>query len=316
MRAIVFDAFGGPERLRVAEIHKPSPASGEVLIEVHCASVNPVDWKIREGMLAELFPYEFPIVPGWDAAGVVAGAGSGVTAFRAGDKVFAYCRKPKIRHGTYAEYVTMAADAVAPMPGNMDFAAASTIPLTGLTAWQSLFDAGKLSAGQRVLIHAGAGGVGSLAIQFAKNAGATVYTTARGRNHAYVKGLGADAAIDYTREKFVDAMRVLAPEGVDLVLDTIGGRVQTESYKALRAGGMLVSIINLPESGEAERYGARTNFVFVSPNGGQLREIAALIEAGKVRPAEYEEIPLDRAAEAQERSRTGHVRGKIVLIIR
>jgi len=316
MRAVVFDAFGGPERLRVAEVHKPAPAAGEVLIEVHAASVNPVDWKIREGMLAELFPYEFPIVPGWDAAGVVAGLGKGVTAFRVGDKVYAYCRKPKVQHGTYAEYVTMAADAVAPMPRTLDFAAASTIPLTGLTAWQSLFDAGTLSAGQKVLIHAGAGGVGSLAIQFAKTAGATVYATARGRNHAYVKGLGADAAIDYTREKFVDAVRALAPEGLDLVFDTVGEHVQRESYKTLKREGMLVSIVNLPESGEAERYGARTNFVFVSPNGGQLREIAALIEAGKVRPAEYEEIPLDRAAEAQERSRTGHVRGKIVLNIR
>jgi NADPH2:quinone reductase len=316
MRAVVFDAFGGSEKLRMAEVHKPAPAAGEVLIEVHCASVNPVDWKIREGMLAELFPYEFPIVPGWDAAGVVAGLGKGVTAFRVGDRVYAYCREPKVQHGTYAEYVTMAADAVAPMPRNLDFAGASTIPLTGLTAWQSLFDAGTLSAGQKVLIHAGAGGVGSLAIQFAKTAGAIVYTTAHGRNHAYVKGLGADAAIDYAREKFVDAVRALAPEGLDLVFDTVGDHVQRESYKTLKRGGMLVSIANLPESGEADRYGARTNFVFVSPNGGQLREIAALIEAGKVRPAEYEVIPLDRAAEAQERSRTGHVRGKIVLNIR
>jgi len=316
MRAVVFDAFGGTERLRVAEVHKPTPAAGEVLIEVHSASVNPVDWKIREGMLAELFPYEFPIVPGWDAAGVVAGLGSGVTGFRVGDKVYAYCRKPKVQHGTYAEYVTMAADGVAPMPSTLDFAAASTIPLTGLTAWQSLFDTGRLSAGQKVLVHAGAGGVGSLAIQFAKSAGATVYTTARTRNHAYVKGLGADAAIDYTREKFVDAVRALVPEGVDLVFDTVGEHVQRESYKTLKRGGMLVSIVNLPEPGEAERYRARTSFVFVSPNGGQLREIAALIEAGHVRPAEYEVVPLDRAAEAQERSRTGHVRGKIVLKIR
>ena len=316
MRAIVFDAFGGPGRLRLAEVHKPSPAADEVLIEVHCASVNPVDWKIREGMLAELFPYEFPIVPGWDAAGVVAGTGKGVTAFHVGDKVFAYCRKPKVQHGTYAEYVTMAAEAVAPMPRNLDFAAASTIPLTGLTAWQSLFDAGKLSAGQKVLVHAGAGGVGSLAIQFAKSAGATVFTTARGRNHSYVKGLGADAAIDYTREKFVDAVRALAPEGIDLVFDTVGKHVQRESYKTLKRGGTLVSIIDLSESGEAEPYGVRTSFVFVSPNGDQLREIAALIEEGTVRPAEYEEIPLDRAAEAQERSRAGHVRGKIVLNIR
>jgi len=316
MRAIVFDEFGGPEKLRMAEVSIPTPAADEVLIEVRCASVNPVDWKIREGMLADLFPHEFPIVPGWDAAGGIASVGKGVTAFHIGDKVYAYCRKPKIRHGTYAEYVTMTAEAVAPMPRNLDFAAASTIPLAGLTAWQALFDAGKLSAGGKVLVHAGAGGVGSLAIQFAKAAGATVYTTARGQNHAYVKGLGADAAIDYTRVKFVDAVRALAPEGLDLVLDTMGEHVQRESYKALKRGGMLVSIINVPESGEAERYGARTSFVFVSPNGGQLREIAGLIEAGKVRPPEYEVMPLDRAAEAQERSRTGHVRGKIVLNIR
>jgi NADPH2:quinone reductase len=316
MKAVVFDAFGGPERLRIAEVHKPAPAAGEVLIEVRCASVNPVDWKIREGMLAEMFPYEFPIVPGWDAAGVVAAVGKGETGFRAGDRVYAYCRKPKIRHGTYAEFVTMAADAVAPMPGNIDFAAASTIPLAGLTAWQSLFDAAKLSAGQKVLVHAGAGGVGSYAIQFAKHAGATVYTTARRQNHEYVKGLGADAAIDYARENVVDAVRALAPGGVDLVYDTVGGPVQKESYRALKPGGMLVSIVNIPEPEEARPYGARTNFVFVSPDGGQLRKIAALVESGAVKPAAYEEFPLERAAEAQERSRGGHIRGKIVLRIK
>jgi len=316
MKAVVFDAFGGPERLRLAEVTKPAPAAGEVLIEVHAASVNPVDWKIREGMLAEMFPYEFPIVPGWDAAGVVAAVGEGGKGFRAGDRVFAYCRKPKIQHGTYAEFVTMAADAVAPMPKNIGFGAASTIPLAGLTAWQSLFDAAKLSAGQKVLVHAGAGGVGSLAIQFAKHIGATVYTTARRQNHDYVKGLGADAAIDYAREKFVDAVRALAPEGVDLVYDTVGGHVQKESYKALKPGGMLVSIVNIPEPEEARPYNARYHFVFVSPNGEQLRRIAALIESGAVKPAAYEEFPLEKAAEAQERSRGGHVCGKIVLKIK
>ena len=316
MKAVVIDAFGGPERLRLAEVHKPAPLGGEVLIEVHCTSVNPVDWKIREGMLAEMFPYEFPLVPGWDAAGVVAAVGRGVTEFRAGDRGYAYCRKPKIQHGTYAEYVAMAADAVAPMPANLGFEAAATIPLTGLTAWQSLFDAAKLARGQKVLIHAGAGGVGSLAIQLAKHAGATVYTTTRLQNHTYVRELGADAAIDYTREKFVDAVRALAPEGIDLVYDTVGGAVQKESYKVLRPGGMLVSIVNIPEPDEARLYAARTNFVFVSPSGAQLRLIAALIESGAVKPAAREVLPLSKAAEAQERSRAGHVRGKIVLRIR
>jgi NADPH2:quinone reductase len=210
----------------------------------------------------------------------------------------------------------MAADAVAPMPGNIGFEAASTVPLAGLTAWQSLFDAAKLSSGQKVLVHAGAGGVGSYAIQFAKHAGATVYTTARRQNHDYVKGLGADAAIDYARENVVDAVRALAPGGVDLVYDMVGGHVQKESYKALKPGGTLVSIVNIPEPEEARAYGARAHFVFVSPNGEQLRRIAALIESGAVKPAAYEEFPLEKAAEAQERSRGGHVRGKIVLKIK
>ena len=312
----MIDAFGGPERLRVAEVHKPAPAPGELLIEVHCASVNPVDWKIRQGMLAEMFPYEFPIVPGWDAAGVVVEIGRGAAGFGIGDKVYAYCRKPKIQHGTYAEFVAMAADAVAPMPTNVGFEAAATIPLTGLTAWQSLFDVAKLSSGQKVLIHAGAGGVGSLAIQFAKHAGATVYTTARPHNHDYVKGLGADAAIDYTKVKFDAAVRALCPGGVDLVLDLVGGPVQKESYKAVKLGGMLVSIVNLPDPAEARSYGVRAHFVFVSPNGEQMRKITALVESGAVKPAAYEEMPLEKAAQAQERIRAGLLRGKIVLKIK
>ncbi len=316
MKAMVIDAFGGPERIRAAEVPTPAPGPEEVLIALGCTGVNPVDWKIREGMLADMFPHAFPLIPGWDAAGTVSAVGPSVTAFRPGDRVFAYCRKPEIRFGTYCEYVAVRESVVAPIPGSLGFAEAATIPLAGLTAWQSLFDAAKLSAGETVLIHAGSGGVGSLAIQFARHAGARVYTTARAVNHEYVTGLGAHAAIDYARENFVAALRAREPGGIDVVLDTIGGNVQKRSYKVLRKGGRLVSIVSIPDADEARPYDVRTAFVFVEPDGGQLRAIAKLIENGAVRPPAFEVMRLEDAAAAQEKSRAGHVRGKIVLRVR
>ncbi len=316
MRAIVIDGFGGPERLVPRDVPDPEPGSEDVLIALACTSVNPVDWKIREGMLADMFPHAFPLIPGWDAAGTVSAVGRNVDRFKTGDRVFAYCRKPEIQFGTYCEYVSVHESAVALMPGNIGFAEAATIPLAGLTAWQSLFDAAKLSAGETILVHAGSGGVGGLAIQLAKQAGATVYTTARAVNHDYVRSLGADAAIDYAKESFVDALKKREADGIDVVFDTIGGHVQQRSYKVLRKGGRLVSIISIPDPEEARRFDVRTAFVFVSPDGKQLRRIAALIESGAVRPPDFEVMRLAEAARAQELSRAGHVRGKIVLKIR
>ena len=315
MRAIVIESFGGPEVLRPADLPSPEPAGDEVLIEVAYAGVNPVDWKIREGMLAGMFPHEFPVILGWDAAGTVKDTGKNAAGFRIGARVYAYCRKPKVRFGTYAEFVTMNQAAVAPMPKNIGFAEAACIPLAGLTAWQSLFDAAKIKAGDKVLIHAGAGGVGSLAIQFAKHAGAKVFTTARGANHAYVKSLGADVPIDYTKESFVDAVRKKEPGGIDLVYDAVGGDVQRRSYDVLKKGGRLVSIVNVPSDEEARRYGVEAAHVFVTPDGEQLRRIGALLESGAVRPPALQEMRLEDAAEAQKRSQAGHVRGKIVLKI-
>jgi NADPH2:quinone reductase len=316
MKAIVIESFGGPEVLRPADVPPPEPAADEVLIEVAYAAVNPVDWKIREGMLAGMFPHEFPVILGWDAAGTVKGTGKNVTGFRIGDRVYAYCRKPKVGFGTYAEFVAMNQAAVAPMPKNVGFAEAAGIPLAGLTAWQSLFDAAKIQAGDKVLIHAGAGGVGSLAIQFAKHTGAEVFTTAGGANHAYVKSLGADVAIDYTKENFIDAVRKREPGGIDLVYDAVGGDVQTKSYEVLKKGGRLVAIVNPPVEEEARRYGVEASHVFVTPDGEQLRRIGALIESGAVKPPALQEMRLEEAAEALRRSQAGHVRGKIVLKIR
>ncbi len=313
MKAMVIDAFGGPEAMHMADIPTPVPASGEVLIRIRATSVNPVEWKIRDGHLSRLFPCSFPLILGWDAAGTVAAMGEGVTGFSPGDRVWSYCRKPDIQWGTYAEYVTMAAESVAPMPAVLSFAQASTIPLVGLTSWQSLFDVGAIRPGQFVLIHAGAGGIGSLAIPLAKWAGATVIATARTVNHDYVRGLGADHVIDYTAQDFVAATKAIAPEGVDMAFGTVGGEVLTRSYAAVRRGGILVSVTDRIDADRAERHGIRVAYVFVAPNGQQLRRLAALVDGGTLRPPEIEEMPLDRAAEALERNKLGHVRGKIVL---
>jgi NADPH2:quinone reductase len=315
MQAMVIDDFGGPERLHLADLPVPEPADGEVLIRVACAGVNPVDWKIREGMLRTLFPHQFPLIPGWDAAGTVAALGAEAKGFAVGDRVFAYCRKPFVQAGTYAQYVVVAADVVAPMPRSLGFASAASIPLAGLTAWQSLFDAAGLQRGQSVLVHAASGGVGSLAVQFAKHAGAEVVATASAANERYIRELGADVIIDYTRGDVTAAVRERYPEGVDVVYATVGGEVLRDSYHAVRRGGFVVSIVDPPLDAEAEQAGVRHAFVFVTPNGRQLREIGTLLDAGHVRAPAVTGMPLAEAARAQELSRAGHVRGKLVLTI-
>jgi NADPH:quinone reductase-like Zn-dependent oxidoreductase len=313
MRTIAIESFGGAERLTPMDLPTPVPQAGEVLIAVRCAGVNPVDWKIREGQLKKHFQHEFPLIPGWEAAGIVNAVGGNVREFKIGDRVYAYCRKPIVQWGAYAEFVAMAADAVAPMPANLSFAQAAGIPLAGLTAWQSVIGAAQLARGKAILVHAGAGGVGGMAVQFARHVGATVYSTATRRNHGYVTGLGAHHVVDYAAEDFAAAVKRLCPSGVDVVFDTVGGEVQARSYEAIKPGGTLVSIVDPPDEAFAAKRQVRAVYVFVSPDGQQLREIARLIEAGAVKPPHVEEMALDQAAAAQEKSRAGHVVGKIVL---
>jgi NADPH:quinone reductase-like Zn-dependent oxidoreductase len=315
MKAMAIDQFGGPGQLRLVDRPVPVPADDEVLVELQYTSVNPVDWKIREGYLKEFLPHRFPLIPGWDAAGIVRKVGRGVTAYKGGEKVYAYARKPAVQWGTYAEYVTVAADVAAPMPANVSFAQAAAIPLTALTAWQALFDFARLKSGQTVLIHGGAGGVGGMAIQLARHAGARVLTTASARNHEYVRGLGAHQPIDYTAGNFVDVLRKHEPGGADVVLDTVGGAVLRESLRAVKRGGTLVSVVDEPNAAAAGAEDVRTGYVFVSPSGTQLREITALIEQGVLRPPRIEEMRLEQAPAAQERSRGRHIAGKIVLKI-
>jgi len=316
MKAVYIEKFGGLDALKMGELPKPIPQDDEILIEVAYASVNPVDWKIREGYLQCILPHEFPLILGWDVAGKVIALGKNTVGLHIGENVYAYCRKPVVKWGCYAEYVAAIADAVAPMPKNLTFAQASAIPLTGLTAWQALFGFAAIKRDQTILIHAGAGGVGGLAVQFAKSIGAKVLTTAGRENHGYVKELGADVAIDYKNEPFDVAVRKLYPQGVDVIFDCVGGEVLDKSFSIVKKGGVLVSIVSTPDEAKAYALGIRSGYVFVAPNGRELREISALIEAGSVRAPAIHEMPLLEAAEAHRQNEDRHTRGKIVLKIR
>lgn len=315
MRAVYYEAFGGAEVLKIGEQPVPVPAPGEILVRVHAASVNPVDWKIRDGMFEGLFPHEFPIIPGWDVAGEVAGFGDGASGFDEGERVFAYCRKPVVHGGTYAEYVTLPALWAARVPGNLNFIEASTIPLSGLTVWQSLFEFARIAAGQSVLVHAAAGGVGSLAVQLASHIGARVYATASPANADYVLGLGANRVIDYRSEDVVDVIGEEAPGGLDIVFDTVGGLTLAASYGLIKPGGALPALNDAPDEDICAEQGIRAGRIFSEPNGEHLQQIANLIVEGSLKPAEINVYPLENAAEAMELSKAGHVRGKLVLVV-
>jgi NADPH2:quinone reductase len=313
VKAIGIKEFGGIDKLAIIEVPKPKAAPNELLIEVVYTAVNPVDWKIREGYLKNWMPHEFPIILGWDVSGTVAAAGDGTHGFKVGDAIYAYCRKPVVQWGTYAEYVTFDANNVAKKPKSITFAQAAAIPLVGLTAWQAIFDDAKLKKGETILIHDGAGGVGSMAFQFAKHAGAYVYTTASKSNHDYVKKLGADVAIDY-KTGFVNEIKKLVPQGLDVVLDCVGGQTLKDSAQLLKSGGRLVSIVDKPH--DMEKKNIHASFVFVAPNGQQLAEIGRLIDEGVIIVPKIEEMPLKEAAAAQEKNREGHTQGKIVLKVK
>lgn len=316
MKAMVIESFGGEETMRMGEIPTPEPAPDEVQIRVRYAGVNPVDWKIREGYLNDRLPHHFPIVLGWDAAGEVSAVGKEVKDFKAGDNVYTYCRKPIIKLGTFAEYVCVEASHVALKPTTINFAEAASVPLAALTAWQALFDFAQLKEGQTVLIHAGAGGVGSFAIQFAHLVNAKVITTASTRNHGYVKKLGADSIIDYTKEDFVAKVKELYPEGVDLVFDCVGGDTLKKSLDCVCRGGTLVSICSYIDAHYGANQDVKTGYVFVEPNGKQLQNFAKLIEEGKLLAPNVKEFPLSDAAGVLEISKQGHTQGKLVLKVK
>lgn len=308
MKAVRIHEYGGPEVLRYEEAPRPQPRPDDVLIRVHAAGVNPVDWKIREGYAREALKHSLPLIPGWDVSGVVEAAGPAVTRWKPGDEVVS---RPDIaRGGAYAEFIAVRESEIARKPQSLDHVHAAAVPLAALTAWQALFDAAALAPGQTVLIHAAAGGVGSFAVQLAKWKGARVIGTASGRNQAFLKTLGADETIDYTTARFENVVH-----DADVVLDTMGGDTQQRSWQALREGGILSTILAPPPDG-AVPPGKRLAYTFVQPNAEQLDRIATLIDSGKLRPIVETVLPLGEARRGQELSQAGHVRGKIVLRVR
>jgi NADPH:quinone reductase-like Zn-dependent oxidoreductase len=308
MKAIRIESFGGPETLEVAQVECPRPRDDELLIQVRAASVNPVDYKIRSGQYPAVKREDLPKVLGRDVAGVVAARGAAVATFLDGDEVFAMLDGGP---GGYAEYVTVPADICVRKPAALDFAEAAAVPLAAITAWQGLFDYGGLLAGQRALIHGGAGGVGHFAIQLAKAHGAAVITTCAERDKDFVRSLGADQAIDYKSERFEDLV-----QDVDLVLDLISGDTQERSWSVLKDGGTLVSTLSRPSERQARIHHARAMNYIAKPNGAELGQIAHLITEGKVRPHVAARMALEEVAAAHRKLEHEHPRGKIVLEIR
>lgn len=315
MKAVAIAEFGGRDKLQVMDLPAPEPGEGELLIRVKAAGVNPVDWKIREGLLRDRIPHRFPVILGWDAAGVVAAPGPGARRFLEGDDVYAYCRKPVVQGGAYAQYVAVPETSVARKPKNMSYEEAATVPLAALTAYQSLMDAAGLTSNDTVLIHAAAGGVGSFAVQLAKNAGCTVLGTAGTRNHDYLRSLGCDHPVDYTAADFRAAVRQLAPDGVDVVFDCVGGEVTARSAEVLKPGGRLVSICNPAAAETLKAAGIRAHYVFVAPNGEQLARLTRVIEGDCLATHIAGAMPLGKAARAHELIEGGHIRGKLVLTV-
>ena len=313
MRAVIQDGFGGPEVLRVARVPRPEPLPTEVLVRVHAAGINPVDWKTRAGAGMAGVLGEPPFVLGWDVSGVVEAVGFGVTTLRAGDEVYGMPWFPRAAGG-YSEYVTAPARQFARKPASLSHEQAAAVPLAALTAWQALVDTAEMRAGQRVLVHAAAGGVGHFAVQFARHLGGHVIATARTGRHEWLRAIGADEVIDYTDVRFEDVVHE-----VDIVIDLVGDLHDNTSLRSLgvlRSGGLLVAIPAgvSPELEQAARVrGVRVTPFLVEPDGAALTTIASLIDSGEVTVEVEQTYPLEEVATAHRHGEEGRVRGKLVL---
>jgi NADPH:quinone reductase-like Zn-dependent oxidoreductase len=331
MKAFAIDHYGGPDRLTLRDLPEPEPGPGDLLVEVRAASVNPVDFKIRGGGVKTLVKDRFPLVLGCDCSGVVLRVGEGVTKFAPGDEVFARLRKGRI--GTFAERTLIDEAAAAKKPVKLSHAEAASIPLVGLTSWQALVDIGKLGAGQRVLVHAGSGGVGTFAIQLARHLGAVVATTASTRNRELVTRLGATEVVDYRTERFED---VVAP--CDVVFDTQGGETLERSFAVVKPGGVVVTIGGVPDAKFGKAWGlhpvlvlglrfmmrkvtrlarakgARFEYLFMKADGEQLGAIGALLDEGTIEPILDRTFPFAETREAIAHVERGRAVGKVVVV--
>jgi len=307
MQAVQIHSFGNSDVLKLEEVPKPAAGADEVLVRVRAAGVNPIDWKVRAGYLQSFIPHKLPLILGWDVSGVVEKTGPNVTAFAYGDEV--YGQLDITKNGAYAEYVVCGVNRLGKKPKRLTHDQAASVPVAAMAAWQALFGAGglDLKAGQTLLIHAAAGGVGTFAVQFAKWRGATVIGTASAANGDLLRALGVDRVVDYGKQRFEDAV----PK-VDAVLDTIGGETQVRSWRIIKSGGALASLVGDQWAGTPPA-DVRKISVFGAMAAPQLGEITKLIDAGIVKPIISEVLPLSEAKRAHEHLETGHTKGKIVL---
>ena len=304
MKAITINRYGADSALNFTDAEVPTPKLNEVTIKVVAAAVNPVDWKIRDG-LGEIFGLRPPFTLGCEVAGILEEVGEGVAEFQVGDEVYCYLGS---HAGGYAQYVAAPSSEVSLKPSNLDFDHAAAVPVGALTAWQAIFDLADLQSGQTILIHAAAGGVGSMAVQIAKAKGAFVIGTASGKNRDFVKSLGADEFVDYTNQKFEEVV-----QDADVVFDTIGGDTQQRSFAVLKKGGFLVTSVSPPSQESADGFGVQANMVNVEPNAEQLAQITQLIESGQIVTRVETTLPLSKAQQAIALSEAGHTQGKIIL---
>lgn len=308
--AAYIDELGNVENLKIGEVELPETGEGEVLVRIKAAGVNPVDTAVVQGYLEGRIPHEFPLIPGWDLSGVVEKRGFGARRFDEGDEVYAYARRPKVQWGTFAEYTVIPESYLSKKPGSISHEKTGSIPLVGLTAYQSLYDAGGLQEDQTVLILGASGGVGTFAIQLAKARGATVIGIASEKNFEYMKELGADETITYEETDIAESVLEVTPDGVDLIFDCSRGDALQKSIKALKNDGKLVSITKSKPDIDSN---IEFEYVFVEPNSKQLDHLRELVEEGKIEVPFTKTYQLDETAEALQQIQTLHTKGKIVI---
>jgi NADPH:quinone reductase-like Zn-dependent oxidoreductase len=331
MKAFVVEHYG-KDGLRAAEVPEPEVGDGDVLVKVSAAGINPLDSKVRDGEFKQLLKYRTPFALGHDVAGVVTRVGSAIRDFQVGDQV--YSRPRDLRIGTFAEFIAIHQDDVAPKPASLTLHEAAALPLVSLAAWQALVERAHVKPGQKVLVHAGSGGLGSTVIQLAKQLGTTVATTASAENAALVRSLGAEVVVDYTKEDFAEVL-----SGYDLVLDSRGGENLEKSLTILKPGGQAIGVSGPPDPGfakqlgapkfmgvvmgllsrkvrkQARKLGVSYSFLWMQANGGQLRELASLYEAGRLRPVIDKTFPFDQTPEALAYVEQGRANGKVVITL-
>jgi NADPH:quinone reductase-like Zn-dependent oxidoreductase len=304
MKAIVINAYGNEDVVNYVDVERPEPKADEVLVKVRVAGVNPIDWKIRNGM-GERLGLKLPISLGGEIAGTIDKIGSDVRDFQVGDAVYGI-----VPSGGYAEYAIAKIGEIALKPQSLDFENAAAIPLGALTAWQAMFDLANLSSGQKILITAASGGVGSLAVQLAKAKGAFVIGMASGRNEGFVRDLGADEFVDYTKQNFEEVVK-----DVDVVFDTVGGDTFEKAFQTLKPGGFLVTAVQFPSEAKAQEFDVNAARVYCKPNVEQLTAIGKLVDEGKLTAHVSTVLPLAEVKKALQLSQSGRTRGKIVLQI-